>query len=61
MENNKRLYLSRKDKMRSGVCGGIAEYFSVDPTIVRLGFALFTLLNGGGSYSLYSNGCNYPK
>ncbi len=32
----KRLYRSRKNHMISGVCGGIAEYFNVDPTIVRL-------------------------
>lgn len=32
----KRLYRSRKDVMICGVCGGIAEYFDIDPTIVRL-------------------------
>ena len=32
----KRLYRSRKDKMIAGVCGGIAEYFKIDPTIVRI-------------------------
>lgn len=32
----KRLYRSRKDKMLAGVCGGIAEYFHIDPTIVRV-------------------------
>lgn len=32
----KRLYRSRRDVMIAGVCGGIAEYFDVDPTIVRL-------------------------
>lgn len=32
----KRLYLSTTDKKIGGVCGGIAEYFDVDPTIVRL-------------------------
>ena len=31
----KRLYRSRRDVMIAGVCGGIAEYFDVDPTIVR--------------------------
>lgn len=33
----KRLYKSRNDKMLGGVCGGIAEYFDIDPTLVRLG------------------------
>jgi phage shock protein C len=32
----KRLYLSSTDKKMGGVCGGIAEYLDVDPTIVRL-------------------------
>ena len=32
----KRLYRSRTDRMIGGVCGGIAEYFNVDPTLVRL-------------------------
>ena len=33
---SKRLYKSRTEKMLGGVCGGIAEYFGIDPTIVRL-------------------------
>jgi phage shock protein C len=49
MDNNKkRLYRSKDEKMLCGVCGGIAEYFDMDPTIVRLitvGLALFA---GGG-------------
>ena len=32
----KRLYRSRSNRMISGVCGGIAQYFSIDPSIVRL-------------------------
>lgn len=32
----KRLYRSRNTRMLAGVCGGIAEYFGIDPTIVRL-------------------------
>ena len=44
----KRLYKSRRNKMIDGVCGGIAEYFDVDPTIVRVVWVLFTLLGGTG-------------
>ena len=33
----KRLYRSTRNKMICGVCGGIAEYFNIDPTLVRLG------------------------
>ena len=34
--------------MVAGVCGGIGEYFGIDPTIVRLGFVLLSLMVGGG-------------
>ena len=42
----KRLYRSRKERMIAGVCGGIAEYFNIDPVIVRL-IAVILLLPGG--------------
>jgi len=42
----KRLYRSTKDKMIAGVCGGIAEYFDIDPVIVRVVFVIL-LLPGG--------------
>ncbi len=35
------------DRKISGVCGGIAEYFNVDPTLVRLGYALITIFTAG--------------
>lgn len=44
---NKRLYRSTRDKMIAGVCGGLAEYFDVDPTIVRL--IAVVLIFGWGS------------
>jgi phage shock protein C len=42
----KRLYLSGKDKKIFGVCGGIAEYFDVDPTLVRLSWVVLSILTG---------------
>ena len=45
---NKRLYKSNKNKVLCGVCGGIAEYFNVDPTLVRLGWIVFCALGGSG-------------
>lgn len=45
---NKRIYRSKGDRMLCGVCGGIAEYFDIDPTLVRLGWALFCALGGSG-------------
>ena len=45
---NKRLYKSNTDKMLDGVCGGVAEYFDIDPTLVRLGWVLLCVLCGSG-------------
>lgn len=45
---NKRLYKSNENKMVCGVCGGIAEFFDIDPTLVRLGWVLFCALGGSG-------------
>ena len=44
----KKLYLSKKDKKVGGVCGGIAEYFGLDSTLIRLIFVLFGLIVGSG-------------
>lgn len=44
----KKLYRSRNQKMLAGVCGGLAEYFGVDPTIVRLVWALTVCFAGAG-------------
>jgi phage shock protein C len=42
----KRLTRSTAEKMIGGVCGGLAEYFNIDPSFVRIGFALLTLATG---------------
>lgn len=44
----KRIYRSQNDRILSGVCGGFAEYFSVDPSLVRLVWIFFTLFGGSG-------------
>ena len=46
--DQKRLYKARGHRMVCGVCGGIAEYFGVDPTIVRLAFVLRCVCWGSG-------------
>jgi phage shock protein C len=46
MDSVKRLYRLRDDKKIAGVCAGIAEYFDVDPTIVRLITVVLTLITG---------------
>ncbi len=43
MESGKRLYRSNRNRMLCGVCGGLAEYFAVDPTLVRLIWAAVSL------------------
>jgi len=45
---NKKLYRSRKEKMLSGVAGGIAEYFDLDPTLVRILFIVTLFMGGSG-------------
>ena len=44
----KRLYRVEQGKMLCGVCGGIAEYFDLDPSLVRLGWIVFRALGGSG-------------
>lgn len=44
----KKLYRSNTDRKLCGVCGGLAEYFDIDPTIIRLIFIFITLFGGGG-------------
>jgi len=48
MEKSKRLYKSRNEKKLAGVCGGIAEYFDTDPTLIRLLWVIFSLAGGCG-------------
>lgn len=50
---NTRLYRSRTDRIISGVCGGIAEMLNVDPSIVRILFAILVPLTGGLIILLY--------
>jgi len=42
----KRLYRSKKDAYIAGVCGGLGEYFSIDPTVVRLLAILLLIVTG---------------
>lgn len=45
---NKKLYKSERDKKIAGVCGGIAEYFNIDSTLVRLGWIILCCFAGAG-------------
>ncbi len=44
----RKLYRSNKEKVLGGVCGGLAEYFNIDPTIVRLAFVALSIWGGSG-------------
>ena len=46
--NGKKLYRVEDSKMLAGVCGGVAEYFNIDPTIVRVLWVAASLFAGGG-------------
>jgi putative stress-responsive transcriptional regulator len=48
MDERKRLYKSRNNKMICGVCAGIADYFNIDPSIVRVLWAVLVLAAGTG-------------
>ena len=48
-----RLYRSSRDKMISGVCGGLGEYFGIDPTLLRLIWAALALFSFGTFLVLY--------
>ena len=43
----KRIYRSKKDAILGGVCGGLAEYFNLDPVLIRLLWVIGTLLSFG--------------
>lgn len=49
----KRLYRSRQARMMCGVCGGIADYFNIDPTLVRLGAVLLAACSFGTGVLAY--------
>lgn len=57
----KRLYRSTTDKMVAGVCGGLAEYFDVDPVIVRLAWVMAIFCFGTGLFAYLVAAIIVPK
>ncbi len=49
----KKLFRSRDDRMISGVCGGLGEYFGIDPTLMRLIFVFGSFVTGSGLFWVY--------
>ncbi len=50
---NKRLYRSNKNRMIAGICGGLGDYFNIDPTIIRLIFVFGAFITGSGLFWAY--------
>ena len=48
MDPTRKLYRSRSDRKLAGVCGGLAKFFSLDPTLIRVLFAILALAGGSG-------------
>jgi phage shock protein C len=48
MDQTRKLYRSKTDRKLAGVCGGLAQYFSVDATLIRVLFVLLAVLGGSG-------------
>jgi phage shock protein C len=48
MTERRTLYRSRSNRQLAGVCGGLAQYFNIDPTLVRVLFVVFAVLGGPG-------------
>jgi phage shock protein C len=46
--NIRRLYRSRDDRVLAGVCGGLGEYFTIDPVIIRIVWIVLTFAGGAG-------------
>ena len=49
----KKLYRSCDNKILFGICGGLGEYFNIDPTIIRLLWVVFTILSFGAGILVY--------
>ncbi len=49
----KKLYLSNKDRKIAGFCGGLAQYFGVDSTLIRLLYVILTIVSFGVGIVLY--------
>ena len=58
---NGRIHKSARDKRICGVCGGLAESFHIDATLVRLGFVLFSALGGSGLFVYLAAAVIMPK
>ena len=61
MSKNKKLYLSDTDKKLFGVCGGLAEYFDIDSTLIRVGYVILVFAFGTGILAYFICALCMPK
>lgn len=57
----KKLYRVEEGKMLCGVCAGIAQYFGIDPTVVRIGFILLSAVGGSGLLAYFLAAIIMPR
>ncbi len=57
----RRLYRSRTQKVVGGVCGGLAEYFNIDPALLRVGFVVLSFVNGLGIITYLAMWLVFPR
>jgi phage shock protein C len=48
MDSTRKLYRSRSDRKLAGVCGGLAQFFNLDPTLIRVLLVVLAVLGGSG-------------
>lgn len=57
----RRLFRSRTQKVVAGVCGGLGEYFNIDPTLIRVVFAILAFINGLGIIAYIAMWLVFPR
>ena len=53
MSNERKLTRSRSDRMLAGVCGGLAQYFGLDASLVRIAYAILTIFTAFAGVPVY--------
>ena len=61
MAQTRKLYRSRTNRKLAGVCGGLAQYFNADATLIRVLFVVLALLGGPGIVIYLSCGSSSPR
>src|SRR5215211_2147969 len=61
MDPTRKLYRSKTNRKLAGVCGGLAQYFNIDSTLIRVLFVLLAVLGGSGLCSTWPCGSSSPR